>query len=179
MKHTITRALVTAGAAVLALTACAADDGSAADRHEQQHIEQLQEAREAQQMNDEREAHKSGLADPDPAPRPSPSFPDGTPTFEDAWTKEKLEAFMIYLGANSLDGFSPGTAEHNITAVDSPESGVIRFTVADADYENDQWALDDLAGTFMQVTGCAADDVDAAIAVIDGTGQSARSDGCY
>jgi ABC-type glycerol-3-phosphate transport system substrate-binding protein len=57
MKHTITRALVAVGAAALALTACAADDGSAADRHEQQHIEQLQDAHKAQQMKDYREAY--------------------------------------------------------------------------------------------------------------------------
>lgn len=70
---------------------------------------------------------------------------------------------MRYQGANSLEAFSKGSPERNITAVTNPEAGLVRFELRDFDYEANGWKLEGMAMNFMLYTGCAASDVDAVI----------------
>ena len=107
-----------------------------------------------------------------------PSFTGDRISFENAWAQQQLETFMRYQGANSLDGFTKGSPERNITAVTNPEPGVVRFEVRDLDYEANGSHIDYMAKSFMSYTGCAASDVDAVIVETVSGAQSTYLDHC-
>ena len=107
-----------------------------------------------------------------------PSFSGDGIAFENAWAQQQLKTFMRYQGANSLEGFTEGSPERNITAVTNPEPGVVRFEVRDLDYEANGWDLDFMAINFMSYTGCASSDVDAVIVETVSGARSTYLDHC-
>lgn len=168
MQNRLLATIATFGAGALAVTGCGSDEGTA-ESVEQQHIEQLQDAQIAQQLQDEREAYeaaRSDDADPSPTASASPR----------SWAQQQLDEFIATAGANSLQAWPAGSAERNIIDATSPDSGIVRFEIADGDY--DDRALDRIAMDFMSRVGCAADDVDAVTVEITGGTETATRTHC-
>lgn len=78
-----------------------------------------------------------------------------------SWADQQLDMFLETAGANSLRAWPEGSAERNIIKSDSPETGVVRFSVRDGDYRD--FALEGLAQDYMLRVGCAAEDVEGII----------------
>lgn len=142
----------------------------------QAHVEALSEGHNAKEMRDYLGDNSDRTAPP--TPNPGPSFPGDSPSFENDWAKKQLEDYMTYQGANSLHGFAEGSPERNIVAVTNPSDGVVRFEVADRDYEADGWYLEGLAANYMSWTGCAAEDVESVLVETAGGGDSVTQTGC-
>jgi hypothetical protein len=162
--------------AAAALVGCSSGE-TEAETDRATHVENHQDLTQA--LNNH-EFYESIDAEPTPSVVPEPAGPDiNGVEFENEWTEKQLRDFMIYQGANSLDGFSKGSPERNILAVTEPEDGIVRFEVAALDYEADGWDIEGLAVNYMSFTGCAADGVEAVIVETAGGGDSVTRDGCY
>jgi hypothetical protein len=159
-----------------ALVGCSSGE-TEADNDAAAHVEKHQDLTQA--LNNH-ELYESLDAEPSPSMVPEPAGPDVSGVeFENEWTEKQLRDFMIYQGANSLEGFSKGSPERNILAVTEPKDGIVRFEVAARDYEADGWAIEGLAVNYMSFTGCAADGVEAVIVETAGGGDSVTREGCY
>lgn len=98
--------------------------------------------------------------------------------FESQWTEDQLRGYMSYVGARSMAGFDKDQPEGNIVAVANPKEGVIHFEVKDLDYESNGWFLEGFAVNFMQMHGCAADDIQSVIIETTGGSDIHREEGC-
>lgn len=168
-----TRQLLTALAvAAIALTGCGSTD-TAKDEAARAHVEANKEAMDPVIVSDPSPSEPEPVETPERDPEPIEGV-----EFENTWAEKQLRDYMVYQGANSLEGFSKHSPERNIVAVTNPSEGVVRFEVRDLDYEAEGWFIDGLAVNYMSFTGCAADDVDAVIVETVGGGEKVTQEGC-